>query len=79
VGLLIAILRIALPVAILFVIARFIWPRLRRYRQQRTDRIEVEATVIKSEPHRPPDIPHSSYTVSPENTAEPEPPTTKEF
>jgi hypothetical protein len=79
VGLLIAILRIVLPLAIVFVIARLIWPRLKRYRNQRADRIEVEATVVNSEPHQPPDIPHTSYTTRPESPDTPDTPITKEL
>lgn len=49
--LIIGILRIALPIIIILVIFRMIWPRYKRYKQQQSNRIEVEAKVVKSEQH----------------------------
>ena len=49
---LIAVLRMLLPLVIIIVIMRFVLPRLRGSGQQRSDRIDVDATVVKSEPHK---------------------------
>jgi hypothetical protein len=50
-ALLIAVLRIVLPVLILFLLLRFILPRYRRYKARQQERIDVEATVVDSHPY----------------------------
>ncbi|MDR2035402.1 MAG: hypothetical protein LBP91_01820 [Coriobacteriales bacterium] len=48
-ALLVALLRIVLPLIILAIILRFVLPRIRQTGQKRSDRIDVDATVVGSE------------------------------
>lgn len=52
---LVAILRIVIPLLIIFVIVRVVIPRIRRSQTRQSDRIEVEAEVVSSKPHTPPE------------------------
>ena len=49
---LLAILRLVLPILILFLIWRFFLRRFMRPRKQPSDRIDVDATVVKSEQNK---------------------------
>lgn len=61
----IALARIIIPLAILFVLAVLIWSRFKRFKQQKSGRIEVQAEVVSSEQHEArgvSDIPKSATT-----------------
>lgn len=49
---LISILRFVLPLIVVLIIGQFIMPRIRRTNQGPSDRVDVDATVISSEPHK---------------------------
>lgn len=51
-AIILGILRIVVPLLIIFLLARFLLPRYLRSRQQQSDRINVDATVVNSEQNK---------------------------
>ena len=63
-GIIIAVLRFVIPLIVIILIARIMWPRYKKYKQHNASRIEVEAEVVNSEQPEPQYPKSTTYTSS---------------